>query len=84
MIVSDINKYIGLDIRICRPVMLSAKSKKTVMNHMEKMLQLQPKYDVANIEKLLFKYWYSKFRPDISKKRFQLEQEEEDLNQEIV
>ena len=65
VIVSDIKKYIGLDIRICRPVMLSAKSKKIVMTHMERMLQLQPKYDVANIEKLLFKYWYSKFRPDI-------------------
>ena len=65
VIVSDIKKYIGLDIRICRPVMLSAKGKKTVMNHMKKMLDLQPKYDVANIEKLLFKYWYAKFRPDI-------------------
>lgn len=65
VITSDIEKYIGLDIRICRPVMLSARGKKIVISHMQEMLQLKPKYDVANIEKLLFKHWYSKFRPDI-------------------
>jgi hypothetical protein len=65
VVVSDIDKYIGLDIRISRPVMLSEKGKKTVIKHMEEMLRQQPKYDIANMEKLLFKYWYSKFRPDI-------------------
>lgn len=61
---NDIDKYMELDMRICRPVMLSAKAKKIVINHMNEMLTLQPKYDVANMEKLLFKYWYTKFRPD--------------------
>ncbi len=62
---NEIDKYLHLDIRICRPVMLSSKGKKIVIDHMNEMLKMQPKYDVANIEKLLFKYWYTKFRPDI-------------------
>lgn len=65
VVISDIDKYIGLDIRICRPVMLSSKGKTAVIDHMQDMLQLQPQYDVANMEKLLFKYYYTKFRPDI-------------------
>ncbi|MBU2643645.1 hypothetical protein KKI24_02985 [bacterium] len=65
VIVRDIDKYLELDIRICRPVMLSRQGKKTVIQHMEEMVRLQPRYDVVNIEKLLFKYWYTKFRPDI-------------------
>lgn len=64
VLVSDIRKYLQLDIRICRPVMLSSKGKKQVIDHMKQMVDLQPRYDVANIEKLLFKYWYTKFRPD--------------------
>ncbi len=64
VLVSDIDKYMNLDLRICRPVMLPSKGKKTVVEHMEEMLSLQPKYDAVNMEKLLFKYWYTKFRPD--------------------
>ena len=60
----DIDKYMDLDMRICRPVMLSAKGKQMVIDHMEEMLRTQPKYDAVNMEKLLFKYWYVKFRPD--------------------
>ncbi len=64
VLINDIDKYINLDLRICRPVMLSSKGKKIVVEHMEEMLELQPKYDAVNMEKLLFKYWYTKFRPD--------------------
>lgn len=64
VLLEDIDKYISLDIRICRPVMLSKKGQKIVLEQMKKMLELQPKYDIKNIEKLLFKYWYTKFRPD--------------------
>ncbi|MBF0278558.1 MAG: hypothetical protein HQM13_12230 [SAR324 cluster bacterium] len=65
ILVSSIDKYIHLDVRICRPVMLTDKGKCIVMGHMEEMVKQQPKYDVTNIEKLLFKYVYSKFRPDL-------------------
>ena len=65
ILVSRIDKYIHLDIRICRPVMITGKGKQIVINHMEEMIKKQPKYDVTNIEKLLFKYMYSKFRPDL-------------------
>ncbi|MBU2510272.1 hypothetical protein KJ966_03005 [bacterium] len=64
VLINSINKYIHLDIRICRPVMLSNKGKKTVLDYMEKMIKLQPKYDIENMGNLLFKYWYTKFRPD--------------------
>jgi hypothetical protein len=65
VLLSEIDKYLELDIRLCRPVMLSAKGKKIVMRHMQDMLKQQPRYDVTNMEKMLFKYWYTKFRPDI-------------------
>ena len=65
VLVSTIDKYLHLDIRICRPLMLHAKGRKVLLAHMEEMLQKQPPYDVANIEKLLFKYIYAKFRPDL-------------------
>lgn len=64
VLVSDIGKYMHLDIRICRPVMLSKEGKEKVIRHMEEMVNQQPKYDIANMEKLLFKYWYTKLRPD--------------------
>lgn len=65
VLLSPIDKYLELDMRLCRPVMLSNKGKKIVMQHMQDMLKIQPRYDVTNMEKLLFKYWYTKFRPDI-------------------
>ncbi|MCP4750871.1 MAG: hypothetical protein GY866_08260 [Proteobacteria bacterium] len=65
VLVENIDKYLNLDIRICRPVMLSRKGKKIVLQHMEEMSKRNLKYDITNIEKLLFKYWYTKFRPDI-------------------
>ncbi|MDX2471355.1 MAG: hypothetical protein QNL04_12350 [SAR324 cluster bacterium] len=64
VIISPISKYIHLDLRICRPSLLEAEAKQKVLDFMQKMLQEQPKYDVTNIEKLMFKYVYSKFRPD--------------------
>lgn len=65
ILINQIDKYLHLDIRICRPVMLTTKGKRTVVEHIEEMLKKQPKYDVTNIEKLLFKYIYAKFRPDL-------------------
>ena len=65
ILVEKIDKYLHLDIRICRPVMLTAKGKRIVAEHMEEMFRKQPQYDVTNIEKLLFKYIYAKFRPDL-------------------
>lgn len=65
ILVEKIDKYLHLDIRICRPVMLTDKGKQIVLAHMEEMLRKQPQYDVTNIEKLLFKYMYAKFRPDL-------------------
>lgn len=65
VVVSSIDKYIDLDIRICRPAMLTNAGRKRVEDYLEEMLKKQPKYDITNIEKLLFKYWYSKFRPDL-------------------
>ncbi len=65
VLVEDIDKYLPLDIRICRPVMLDRRAKKTVLAYMEKMVEQQPKYDIANLEKLFFKYMYTKVRPDI-------------------
>ncbi len=64
VLVSSIDKYIHLDIRVCRPVMLTEENKQKVLSFMEKMLYEQPRYDVTNIEQLLFKHIYSKFRPD--------------------
>ncbi len=64
VIISPLSKYIHLDLRICRPSLLEAESKLKVFQFMETMLKEQPKYDVTNIEKLMFKYIYSKFRPD--------------------
>jgi len=61
----SIDKYLHLDLRICRPVMLSKKGKQIVSDHMEEMLLTQPRYDITNIEQLLFKYMYQKVRPDI-------------------
>ncbi|PCI29024.1 MAG: hypothetical protein COB67_04990 [SAR324 cluster bacterium] len=64
VLLCPIDKYIHLDLRICRPVMLGPRGKRVVMRHMEHMLKTQPQYNLENIEKLFFKYWYSKFRPD--------------------
>ncbi len=64
VLTNSIDKYIDLDIRISRPVMLPAKGRKSVLAYMDKMIKLQPKYDMENMGNLLFKYWYSKFRPD--------------------
>ncbi len=65
ILISMIDKYIHLDIRICRPIMLTDKGQQTIIRHMDEMIKKQPQYDVTNIEKLLFKYIYSKFRPDL-------------------
>ncbi|MDH5560902.1 MAG: hypothetical protein OEY59_08640 [Deltaproteobacteria bacterium] len=64
VIVSPIDKYIHLDIRICRASMLDKKGIEQVSEYMELMLKKQPRYDITNIEKLLFKYLYTKIRPD--------------------
>ncbi|MGK0290949.1 MAG: hypothetical protein ACI86H_002413 [bacterium] len=64
VLISNIDKYLHLDIRICRPIMLGSEGKQKVIHHIEEMVHKQPKYDTTNIEKLLFKYWYTKFRPD--------------------
>ena len=64
VVISPISKYINLDLRICRPSLLDKEGLAKVNAFMERMLVEQPKYDVVNIEKLLFKYAYSKFRPD--------------------
>lgn len=65
VLVVPIDKYIHLDIRICRPILLNAKGKQIVTKHVDAMIRRQPSYDVANIEKLMFKYLYAKFRPDL-------------------
>ncbi|MGK5093387.1 hypothetical protein WDW89_15430 [Deltaproteobacteria bacterium TL4] len=62
---SSIDRYIHLDIRICRPVMMTEKGKEILLEHVKETLKQQPKYDVKNIENLLFKYIYVKFRPDV-------------------
>jgi len=65
VVISQIQKYMHLDVRLCRPVMIKEKSKQKVHQFLLKQLDKQPKYDVTNIEKLLFKYIYTKVRPDI-------------------
>ncbi len=65
VLVTPIERYIHLDIRICRPTMLNEAGKRIVTRHILEMVKLQPRYDIANIEKLLFKYIYIKFRPDL-------------------
>ncbi len=65
VLVTSIDKYIQLDLRICRPTMLGPKGKNRVLKHINQMVKTQPKYDLDNIEKLFFKYWYNKIRPDI-------------------
>lgn len=64
VLLSPIEKYIHLDIRLCRPMMLKKKGKDKVVAFLERMLYEQPAYDVENIEHLLFKYLYTKVRPD--------------------
>lgn len=64
VLISSIEKYIELDLRICRPALLTEKGKEIVLQHIGEKLKQQPKYDIANLEKLFFKYVYLKFRPD--------------------
>ncbi len=64
VLLSPIEKYIHLDLRLCRPTMLKKKGKDKVVSYLERMLYEQPAYDIENIEHLLFKYLYTKMRPD--------------------
>jgi len=64
VVISDITKYLHLDLRLCRPAMIEPNAQKKVHRFLLSQLKKQPKYDVTNIEKLLFKYAYTKFRPD--------------------
>ncbi|MBF0236843.1 MAG: hypothetical protein HQM12_03995 [SAR324 cluster bacterium] len=65
VLLSSIDKYLAMDVRICRPVLLSDQGVQIVLEHARHMLREQPQYDVKNIESLLFKYVYKKFRPDV-------------------
>ena len=64
ILVSPIDKYLHLDIRLSRPVMIDEEGLEKVKTFMIQKLVEQPKYDLANLERLLFKYLYIKVRPD--------------------
>jgi len=64
VIISSVDKYIHLDLRLCRPVLIKKDAAEKVHKFMLSQLKKQPRYDVTNIEKLLFKYIYTKVRPD--------------------
>ncbi|OGH00444.1 MAG: hypothetical protein A2600_05450 [Candidatus Lambdaproteobacteria bacterium RIFOXYD1_FULL_56_27] len=64
ILVSPIEKYLHLDLRLSRPVMIDEEGLEKVKTFMIQKLVEQPKYDLANLERLLFKYLYVKFRPD--------------------